>query len=138
MLRNRPCRFSPAQRSKGEPMKKLLLALLLPVFGIVMMAVPGTAQVNTGQVTGTVTDTTGAVIAGATVTLRGTATGAERTVQTNGQGSFLASALTPGTYTVTITASGFGSYAALAPVTVGGILTVDAKLGIQASRQTVL
>jgi hypothetical protein len=103
-----------------------------------MLPLPGSAQVNTGQVTGVVTDTTGAVISGATVTLENTATGAKRSAQSNGQGSFLVPALVPGDYAVTITASGFGQYSTSAAVTVGGILTVDAKLGVQASKQTVL
>ncbi|MGA7521058.1 MAG: TonB-dependent receptor [Acidobacteriaceae bacterium] len=97
----------------------------------------GTAQVNTGQVTGVVTDTTGAVIGAATVTLQNNETGAKRTVQTDGQGSYSASALTPGAYTVTITASGFGAFKTLVGVTVGGYQTVDAKLGVQANLQTV-
>ncbi|HEY1807860.1 MAG TPA: carboxypeptidase regulatory-like domain-containing protein [Acidobacteriaceae bacterium] len=119
-------------------MRKLALALFLLVFGIAMMPVPGIAQVNTGQMTGDVTDSSGAVIPGATVTIQNTANGAQRTAQTNGQGTFLVPALTPGAYTITITASGFGQYTTSGAVTVGGILTVDAKLGIQASRQTVL
>lgn len=138
MLRKRPSCFSPAQRSKGEPMRKLALALLLLVFGVVMMPLPGAAQVNTGQITGVVTDTSGAVIAGATITVESPTTGANRSVQTNGQGNFLVPALTPGIYAVTINASGFGPYSTSAAVTVGGIVTVDAKLGVQASKQTVL
>ncbi|MGB7169649.1 MAG: carboxypeptidase regulatory-like domain-containing protein [Acidobacteriaceae bacterium] len=119
-------------------MRKLPLALLLLVSVIAMMPVPGTAQVNTGQVTGVVSDTSGAVISGATVTLQSTATGAKRTVQSNGQGSFLVPGLTPGIYSVVVTATGFGSYTASAAVTVGGFLTVDAKLGVEATRQIVL
>lgn len=65
------------------------------------------AQTITGTMTGTVTDPSGATIAEAGVAVVQTATGAQRTVQTNATGNFLISSLQPGAYTLTVTAPGF-------------------------------
>lgn len=62
---------------------------------------------TTGTVLGTVVDATGAVIPGAVVVLKDEATGAERTVSTNEAGQYSFTAVTPGEYSVAITATGF-------------------------------
>lgn len=56
---------------------------------------------------GVVTDQSGAVIAGATVTATNEATGVARASTTNGDGVYRISALSAGTYTVKIEATGF-------------------------------
>jgi hypothetical protein len=65
------------------------------------------AQLPTGEITGTVTDSTGGVVTGATVTLTNTATNAERTAETNGSGLYDATALQPGVWSVRVGKSGF-------------------------------
>ncbi|OLE54437.1 MAG: hypothetical protein AUG51_08190 [Acidobacteria bacterium 13_1_20CM_3_53_8] len=62
---------------------------------------------TTGRIAGTVTDERGAVIVGARVTIVSEATGDEREAITNSTGSYFAAFLLPGTYRVTIIASGF-------------------------------
>jgi hypothetical protein len=68
-----------------------------------------TAQTVTGTIQGTVTDPNGAVVPGATVVIRNVETGQERTVETNDEGSYVATFLPIGRYNVTATGKGFGS-----------------------------
>src|SRR5690242_17792626 len=79
------------------------------LFAICLMFCAGTAsaQETTGTLRGTVTDVNGAIVSGATVTVTNDATGAQQTKQTTGDGIFEFARLAPGTYTVTIEASGF-------------------------------
>ncbi|SEB43266.1 TonB-dependent receptor [Terriglobus roseus] len=75
-----------------------------------LLSVPAAfAQLDNGSITGTLRDAAGAVIPGASVTIRNTATGVATTLKTNGDGSYQALALIPGTYTVEATASGFST-----------------------------
>jgi len=65
------------------------------------------AQVTTGTIAGTVTDITGAVVSGASVTIVNSANGLTRKVTTSDSGEFVAPGLYPGTYKLTVEASGF-------------------------------
>ena len=84
-------------------MKLTLSALLLCLFA--MMAVFG--QENTGSVLGTVKDTTGAAIPGAKVSLSGGALVRTIETTTDKEGSYLFPKVPPGTYTVSISQTGF-------------------------------
>ncbi len=64
-------------------------------------------QTFRGTILGSVTDPSGAVVAGATVKVKNVATGLERTTVTSGDGSYSLPELPIGTYTVTITLTGF-------------------------------
>jgi len=65
------------------------------------------AQVDTGTILGTVTDTSGAVIPGATVTLTSLSTAATITDRTTADGRFVFTPLHIGNYNVEIVAAGF-------------------------------
>jgi len=65
------------------------------------------AQTFRGTILGSVTDPQGAVVAGAKVTAHNIDTGLERTTQTSADGSYSLPELPIGTYTVTVTQSGF-------------------------------
>ena len=65
------------------------------------------AQTFRGTILGTVTDPSGAVVTGAKVTVKNVNTGLERTTQTSADGSYSVPELPIGTYTVTVTQSGF-------------------------------
>jgi hypothetical protein len=58
-------------------------------------------------ITGTVTDPTGAVVTGARVTVINDATGVATKVTTGGAGTYATTGLLPGSYTVTVAATGF-------------------------------
>ena len=60
-----------------------------------------------GAIAGTVFDSTDAAIPNATVVIHNDANGSDQTVKSNESGIFRAPQLAPGTYTVTITVSGF-------------------------------
>jgi carboxypeptidase family protein len=63
--------------------------------------------VTAAPLSGIVVDTSGAPVPGASVTVRNEATGASYPTVTNTQGSFAVPALEPGTYTVTVSLTGF-------------------------------
>lgn len=68
------------------------------------------AQTVTGTITGTVTDPSGQVVVGAAVTLTSESTREVRSTQTNLAGTFVFTALQPGTYALKIEQAGFKSY----------------------------
>ena len=73
----------------------------------------------TGDITGTVTDPSGAVVSGATVTLKSDANGSTRNTTSGSNGTYRFPLLSPGSYTVTVTASGFSKAQSTAQVNVG-------------------
>ena len=81
------------------------------VFATVLLAlVPtGLAQTVTGAITGEVTDPSGAVIPGAKVTAHAVSTGIDTQTTSNAAGQYRIEFLPIGRYTVTVTASGFGT-----------------------------
>ena len=71
-------------------------------------AVPlAVAQLDNGSITGQVRDSSGAVIPGAMVAIRNVATGVTANLKANGDGTYQALALIPGTYSVDVSAPGF-------------------------------
>jgi len=68
---------------------------------------PAVAQLDTGGITGTVTDPTGAVVPGAKVTLTNEATGVTILTSSTSTGTYSLNAVRPGTYTLQGEASGF-------------------------------
>ncbi len=74
---------------------------------VVLAATSLVAQTFRGTVLGTVTDASGSMVTGAKVTVRNVNTGLERTTQTSADGSYAVPELPIGTYTVTISQSGF-------------------------------
>jgi hypothetical protein len=74
---------------------------------VLLAAVSLSAQTFRGTILGTVTDPSGAVVAGAKVTVKNVGTGQERTTETSTDGSYALPELQIGTYTVTVTLTGF-------------------------------
>jgi hypothetical protein len=68
------------------------------------------AAAVTGSIRGTVTDKDGGVVPGATVELKNNATSVTKTEVTNTTGGYVFAALDPGTYTVTVSLSGFKTF----------------------------
>ncbi len=86
--------------------------LLRPVLGVLLLFVLGVAPALWGQavsatLVGTVTDNTGAVVSKATVTVLEEATGITHKDITNDSGNYTFPDLTPGVYSVSVTASTF-------------------------------
>ena len=105
------------------------LLVLLPSFAF--------AQADTGTLSGTVKDTSGASVPDAMVTVRNTATGATRVVQTGSDGVYTVPGLAPAPYDVTVSKTGFADYKAQATITVGSHVTLDAPLSVSAVSTTV-
>src|ERR1700692_1422941 len=105
---------------------RLVVVVLLSVLLSTTVLV---GQTFRGTLLGTVTDPSGAVVAGATIKVRNVATGLERTTVTSGDGSYSVPELPIGTYSVTVTQTGFQTFAATAvAVDVATERRVDAVL----------
>jgi hypothetical protein len=82
------------------------------LFGVLILlsAAMVVGQTFRGTILGSVTDPSGAVVAGATVKVRNGATGIERTTVTSADGSYSVPELPIGTYSVTISQTGFETF----------------------------
>src|SRR4026209_238986 len=80
----------------------LLLALFTSIF-----AISALAQNNMGAIVGTVKDPNDALVAKAQVKVTSAKTGEVRNTDTTDDGNFIITNLEPGTYSVTVEASGF-------------------------------
>lgn len=86
-------------------MKKRYLVVLVAILSLVSSV--GWAQTSSGEIRGRVVDPEDAVVSDAQVTLSNNATGDQRSARTNSQGEFIFVAVQPGTFSVTVTATGF-------------------------------
>ena len=78
---------------------------------LLVLAAAVSAQTVTGTLQGTVADSKGAVVPGADVVVRNMETGQERNLKTGGEGTYLASFLPLGRYTITASGPGFSKVA---------------------------
>jgi len=96
---------------------------------LLLAAVSLSAQTFRGTILGTVTDPSGAVLAGAKVTVKNLGTGLERFTETSADGSYSLPELPIGTYSVTVTQTGFQTFVAKGvTVDVAAERRVDAAL----------
>ena len=96
------------------------------------------AQIDTGGVTGTVTDSTGAVVSGAQITLTNADTGVVQLTQSTSAGNYSFSGVRAGSYTLKIEAQGFKLFISSGvEVHVQNILTLDAQLAAGAVSEEV-
>lgn len=109
---------------------------IFALLAALLLAVPATAQEQTGTIEGIVKDSTGAVIPGVTVEAKSPA--GTRSTVTDGEGVYRFPALPPGRYEVVATLQGFR------PATVsnldlrlGQILKTDLALSLQGVTETV-
>ena len=76
---------------------------------VIVFAAPTLAQVAGGTLSGTITDPSGAGIPQAKVIIKNVATGVERTATTDSDGFYTSINLFPGSYQITISATGFST-----------------------------
>ena len=115
-------------------MRRLLRQRLWPTVailaGLFLTSIFVFGQAELGTIAGVARDSTGAVVANASVTIKNTATNSTRTTVTNNLGEYHVPQLTPGAYLVTVSKTGFQTYAATIEVAVGGHSTLDAQLAV--------
>src|SRR5690349_9453348 len=100
---------------------------VLLVLSLFLTGIAFSQGVQSGAISGSVTDPSGAVIGEATVTVVNDATkNVERKVTTTGDGLFSATLLPPGGYTVTVTKSGFKTFSQKVQVLLTETTRVDA------------
>jgi len=115
-----------------------MLRVFLAAMIVTLPALPLFSQANQGSIQGSVLDQTGGAVAGATVTVLDVARGTTRALTTDNAGAYVASNLTPGTYTVRGVAKGFETAEhANVLVEVGQNIRVDLTLQPGAQTQTV-
>lgn len=114
---------------------RLFVRTMVVAAMVLTLAAPSAAQVYTGRIDVTVTDTSGAVLPGVTVELSGPQSASAPT-DTKGEAHFLN--LAPGVYTVSATLAGFNQYTNRnVPVVGGGNVPLKAALSVGAVTQTV-
>src|SRR5437764_10527632 len=114
------------------------LVSLFTISLVVGLASIARAQVTTGTISGTVTDTNGAVVAGANVKATSLATDATRTTSSDGDGHFVFTLLPPGRYRVEVAAQGFQTYQAELVVNITQTTTVNARMSLGSTTATVM
>jgi len=92
---------------------------------------------STGDVAGVVTDPSNSVVPDARVNLKDNAKGNSQDTKSNRDGSYRFYLLPPGTYTVTVSASGFQNTARVVEVAVGQIANINIQLTLGLTTQTV-
>ncbi len=95
-----------------------------------LFSLPAIAQTTTSTIEGTVTDANGAVIAGADVKASGMTLATERSVTTDAEGFYRLAALPAGTYTLTVSRSGFATSTSNIELTLNRVATFDIKLKV--------
>src|SRR5215470_14768179 len=93
---------------------------------------------NLGTIRGTVTDPNGAVIPNAAVKITDQTTGLARDVTTDADGNYEALALKPGTYKITVSATGFKTAEVDAVVKGADVVRADVRTEVGAQSENVL
>jgi hypothetical protein len=113
------------------------IRILVAIAMATLLCTMAWAQGETGQITGVVTDPSGAVIPNAKIAARLQTTGAERAGQTTESGMFTLTNLVPGTYTVSVSASGFATSQRQIALSPGARAGADFKLEVGRSETVV-
>lgn len=119
-------------------MKKLCMTAIYMFLIVLLSPMAMTAQATaSGTVMGTVTDSSQALVPGAEVTITSVSTGAQRTMLTNGVGSYRFDLLSAGTYKLAVKKTGFATAVQSIELLVGQTATSNVALTPGAATQTV-
>src|SRR5712692_277693 len=113
---------------------------VISVFVILAIASVVTAQtqITTGTIQGTVTDTNGGLVPGANVEIKNLDTNLSKTLTTDDGGRFVALALRPGNYSVTVSKKGFATTVVeKTELTVGQALTFPLSMKVSGVEERV-
>ena len=116
-----------------------LWAARLVFLALMGMTASQSAFAQTATITGNVVDSTGAVVANAKITIHNVDTNIDRTTESSGEGDFTVVQIPPGTYNVSVQASGFkvATFNALV-LTVDQALTLAVRLEVGDVTQSVV
>ncbi|HZS56495.1 MAG TPA: carboxypeptidase-like regulatory domain-containing protein [Bryobacteraceae bacterium] len=118
--------------------RSLVLCLLfVSLVGLVAPSLSLAQTSTTGVVVGTVTDPSGAAVPNANVQLLNTGTNATANATTNNDGGFTFPNVAPGSYKVTVTASGFRTMVENGTVEVNKSLNLPVQLEVGGQNQVV-
>ncbi len=95
------------------------------------------AQAIFGRIAGSVTDSSGAAVPGASVLIKDVDRGTEYHAVSGDQGEYAQGQLLAGSYSVNVTASGFGGYTTTVQVHVDSTVEANAKLQVGSQSSTV-
>lgn len=116
----------------------LVYFMLMACAALMATTSPSKAQVNTVNVSGTVTDPQGLAVKGAHLTLKNLATGAERTAVSGEDGRYEIIGVPPGKYSMTVTAEGFATLTnSSMTLALGASAEYSPQLQLRSSAQTV-
>src|SRR5512135_412171 len=111
---------------------------LLAIVAFALFVTLSNAQVTTGTISGTVSDSSGAVLPGAKIEILNEGTGAVRTVNTGADGHYSAPSLGVGNYRITASMTGFKNEIRTGIIlTVGSAPVVDLKMSVGAVSESV-
>jgi hypothetical protein len=122
---------SVARRVRG-------LGLFLLLILVIQHQVSSQTQITTGTIQGTVMDANGSTVPGTTVEIKNLDTNFTRTITTDESGRFVALALPPGRYSVTVTKPGFATAVAeRLDLTIGQALNLPVTLKVSQVEERV-
>src|SRR5712692_10271549 len=120
-----------AQWFKGFGISLLVILVFAPVAS-------SQTQITTGTIQGTVTDANGAIVPGASVEIKNLETNFSRTLTTDDGGRFVALALPPGNYLVTVSKQGFATLVLeRMELTVGQAITLPFSMKVSGVEERV-
>src|SRR5579863_603225 len=123
-------------RCVGEIMTKLRCCLIS--LCVLVFALTAIAQIQNGQFAGTVTDPSGAAVANAKITIVNSGTGLSVIATSNATGAYQVSELPPGTYKITVEATGFKTFSDVGvTLNAGSTAHVDPKMTLGQTREVV-
>src|SRR3954453_866289 len=123
------CNHTPLEIQMKRHFTSVFVVLLM-LIAVLPGIPPASAQAIFGKMVGTVTDQSGAALPNATVHIKDADRGTEYQTTTNGQGDFSQGQLLAGSYVVTVTAPGFGSFESSVQVHIDSTVEVNAKLQV--------
>ncbi|MFL6210044.1 MAG: TonB-dependent receptor domain-containing protein [Pyrinomonadaceae bacterium] len=125
--------YRPMRKCAGgglEWCRASLIVFSLALFMLQLLSAGATAQTTTSTIEGTVTDANGAVVAGAEVKVSGATLASARSTTTDAEGFYRLTALPAGTYTLTVSGTGFATSTANIELTLNRVVTLDIKLQV--------
>ncbi len=133
-------KFSNSWLLNGSFSRKFILAGAVALPGLVYSANPAFGQaisVNGGSIQGTITDNSGAVVPGASVNVSGIDTGTKATLTTDSRGYYSIGPLNPGSYLISVAATGFEKLEVRTVIRTGTASPGSFKLTVGSAAQTV-